>query len=81
MTKKRSDFLLFKQALDMFKNKDHLTKEGLIKMVNIKASINKGLSNTLKEAFPDVKKIEPSSCFAPKGLIYPKVDGKSINPY
>lgn len=53
-------------------------------MVNIKASINKGLSNTLKEAFPGfaVKKIEPISCFASTMCEagYPKVDGKSINP-
>ena len=33
-------------------NKEHNTPEGLQKTVNIKASLNLGLSNDLKEAFP-----------------------------
>jgi len=44
-------------AVNLIKNKEHLTKEGLRKIVAIKASINKGLSNTLKEIFPDVKPV------------------------
>lgn len=32
-----------------------MTKEGIIKMVSIRASINKGLSPALKEAFPEVE--------------------------
>lgn len=77
ITKKGRDFLLFKEALQLFSNKDHLTPEGLIKMVSIKASINKGLSDTLKDAFPTFKLIDPSSLS--KGLIDIK-EGKSINP-
>jgi hypothetical protein len=46
-------------------------------MASIKASINKGLSINLKEAFPTAKIIDPSSS---KGLIVVK-EGKSINPY
>ena len=78
MTKKRLDFLLFKEALQIYENKGHLNKQGLMKMVSIKASINKGLSDMLKEAFPDVKLIEEIS--SKKGLIDLNV-GKSINPY
>jgi len=78
LTKKRLDFLLFKEALQIYENKNHLNKQGLMKMVSIKASINKGLSDTLKEAFPDVKLIEEIS--SKKGLIDPNM-GKSINPY
>lgn len=78
ITKKGCDFLLFKEALQLFINKDHLTPEGLIKMVSIKASINLGLSDALKEAFPTFKLIDPSSL--PKGFIDIK-EGKSINPY
>ena len=33
-------------------NKEHNTIEGIQKIVNIKASLNLGLSNDLKEAFP-----------------------------
>jgi len=32
---------------------EHLTVEGLQKIINIRASINKGLSPLLKEAFPN----------------------------
>ena len=77
ITKKRLDFLLFKEAFQLFIHKEHLTPDGLIKMASIKASINKGLSIKLKEAFPTAKIIDPSTL---KGLIDVK-EGKSINPY
>lgn len=35
------------------KTKEHTTLAGLQKIVNIKASINWGLSEDLKEAFPE----------------------------
>lgn len=54
MTQKRSDFELFRQALELIQNKEHLTIEGLQKILNLKASINKGISVALKAAFPDV---------------------------
>jgi hypothetical protein len=34
--------------------KEHLTNEGLQKLVAIKASLNLGLSDELKAAFPDI---------------------------
>jgi hypothetical protein len=37
----------------MVKNGEHLNPEGLQKIVNIRASINLGLSYNLKEAFPE----------------------------
>jgi hypothetical protein len=40
------------------KNKEHLTKEGLRKIMEIKASINKGLSEEHKIAFPDIVPVE-----------------------
>ena len=57
ITQKLADYLLFKQAYELIKNKEHLTHEGLSKIVGIKASINKGLPDQLKEAFPDVEPI------------------------
>ena len=36
------------------RRKEHLTQEGLIKIIAIKASMNLGLSEELKLAFPDV---------------------------
>jgi hypothetical protein len=34
--------------------KEHLTTDGLLKIVAIKASMNNGLSNQLKEYFPNL---------------------------
>jgi hypothetical protein len=53
ITSKWSDFELFKQVVDLINRKEHLTFEGLQQIVNLRASINNGLSSKLKEAFPD----------------------------
>ena len=53
ITKKHSDYVLFKQVVLLMLNKEHNTLEGIKKIVNIKASLNLGLSKELKEAFPD----------------------------
>jgi len=58
LTQKRADFELFKQAFALVKNKEHLTKKGLEQIVAIKASINKGLSETLKDNFPETVPVE-----------------------
>ena len=45
--------MLFKQAFDLISCKQHLTLEGLEKLVEIKASLSgRPLSNELKTAFP-----------------------------
>ena len=51
ITQKHSEFLLFKQAVELVNNKAHLTVEGLNKIVNIKAGMNLGLSDKLKSEF------------------------------
>ena len=53
-TKKHADFKLFRRIHEMMKRKEHITKEGLMEIVAIKASMNRGLSEKLKSAFPDV---------------------------
>ena len=40
MTQKWSDFILFKEVLYLIKNKEHLTLQGLLKIANIRASMN-----------------------------------------
>lgn len=52
LTQKRADFELYKQVVDLMNRKEHLTKEGLNKIVAMKASMNLGLSTELKAAFP-----------------------------
>src|SRR5690606_1440960 len=60
ITQKLADYLLFRQAYELIKNKEHLTPEGLQKLVNIRASMNKGLSDHLKVALPNVTLVERS---------------------
>lgn len=43
ITQKQADYLLFKQALNIFITKEHLTAEGLRKIVGIRAAMNLGL--------------------------------------
>ena len=54
ITQKKTDFELFKEAYELVIKKEHLNKEGLLKIVSIKASLNLGLSKQLKAAFPDI---------------------------
>jgi hypothetical protein len=58
ITQKRADYLLFKRAVELINRKEHLTIEGLHKIVAIKASINNGLPASLKEAFPNIIPVE-----------------------
>jgi hypothetical protein len=37
------------------KDKAHLTEEGLLKIISLKANLNKGLSKELLEAFPNIE--------------------------
>ena len=53
ITQKLADFLLFKRVVHMANAKEHLTMKGLQKIVSLKASINLGLNDELKAAFPN----------------------------
>ena len=58
ITQKAADFILFEKAYRLWLKKEHLVKEGLETIVAIKASMNKGISDTLKLAFINVKAFE-----------------------
>lgn len=58
ITQKLADYNLFKQAFELFKSKQHLTEKGLREIVALRASINRGLSETLKIYFPDVVPVQ-----------------------
>ena len=51
---KLSDYLLFKQCYDLIKQKQHLTQKGLEKIVALKYNLNKGITDNLMEAFPNI---------------------------
>ena len=48
ITKKHSDYLLFKQVVLLMANKEHSNLEGIRKAVSLKGGINLGLSVELK---------------------------------
>jgi hypothetical protein len=54
ISQKKADFLLFKSIVNLMTNKAHLSLTGLEKIVGLKASLNKGLSEDLKAAFPNI---------------------------
>jgi hypothetical protein len=41
LTKKRADFLLFKLAIELIRQKEHKKIEGIHRLIGIKASLNK----------------------------------------
>ena len=57
LSKKGADFLLFKSIIDLMNEKEHLKLDGLTKIIAIIASLNLGLSSTLKENFSDIIQI------------------------
>ena len=66
LTQKKADYLLFKQAIGVINNKEHLNSafapacagagqgEGILKLVSIRSSLNLGLTNILKDSFPSI---------------------------
>ena len=54
ITQKRADYLLFKEAAMIIKRGEHLTTSGLKAIINLRATLNKGLTPLLIAAFPEV---------------------------
>lgn len=57
ISKKQADYLLFREIVMIMERKEHLSKEGLQSIVNIKATLNLGLSEDLKVTFPETKPV------------------------
>jgi hypothetical protein len=55
LTQKREDLRLFSLVIDMLYDNQHKNEEGLNKILSYKASMGKGLSNTLLSIFPDIE--------------------------
>ena len=54
LSNKRADFELWIQVFELIERREHLTREGLHKIVAIRASMNLGLSDVHRSAFPSV---------------------------
>ncbi len=59
------DLILFKNIVELMTKNKHLNEDDLIKTINLKASLNNGLSDELKINFPNVIKLDK-----PKVIIY-----------
>jgi len=71
-TKKKADFLLFKLAIELIKQKEHKCIEGVHKFIGIKASLNKGIVNDeLNSVFNKIVPQERTEITLPE----------TINPY
>lgn len=57
LTNKRADFIIFTNIIKLLNDKEQATMVGLQKIINMRASMNKGLSDNLKIVFPNTKPI------------------------
>lgn len=58
LSAKFSDFLLFKQCIEIIKKGEHLTEKGLLEILGLKSYLNLGISDKLKKAFPNIVPID-----------------------
>jgi hypothetical protein len=49
-----SDFLIFKECFEIIKQGEHLTDNGLLKIISLKTNLNLSLPQNLIEAFPKI---------------------------
>ena len=54
LTKKFADFELFRQIILILKNESSLSEQGFIKILNLRYYLNKGISEELKELYPNL---------------------------
>lgn len=54
LVSQKKDYELFKKAYKLVIKKDHLNPKGILEIVSLKSSLNLGLSEQLKKAFPDI---------------------------
>jgi len=59
LTQKRVDFEIFVKIIEIINKKKHLTSKGLQDIINLKASLNLGLSNKLSDTFNVVPVARP----------------------
>ena len=63
LSQKAADFILFTRVVKLINKKMHLTEEGLLQIINLRASINLGLSNLQKSNFPNYKPVALACLF------------------
>jgi hypothetical protein len=57
ISQKAADFILFEQIVELMNKGEHISIDGLQQIINIKASINLGISESVKSEF-EVKPVK-----------------------
>lgn len=58
VTAKKIDYALFKKSFNIIKLNEHLTEKGISELIEIKSTLNKGLSEKLKHNFSKIDLLE-----------------------
>nr|YP_010130207.1 LAGLIDADG endonuclease [Clavaria fumosa]QPZ51109.1 LAGLIDADG endonuclease [Clavaria fumosa] len=58
LTQKSADFILFQQVVELMSKKGHLSMDGLHQIINIKASMNWGISEIVKTEFLSITPVD-----------------------
>jgi hypothetical protein len=58
VTAKKLDYDLFKKSFNIIKLNEHLTEQGISKLIEFKGSLNKGLSKNLRDSFSGIDLLE-----------------------
>ena len=86
ITQKLADYFLFKEVISIIERKEHLTTDGLKKIVATKSAMNLGLSKQLIAAFPSIVPSERSivkdqKISDPATVVGPPWNGGGPQPY
>jgi len=68
ISKKQADFLLWSEVIKFILNKDHLTREGFIKILSYYASINRGVSKKVMVYYPNIVPLNKPVVILPDNL-------------
>ncbi len=55
---KSIDFKIWSECVEIINNKEHLTDEGLNRIISLKSILNRGLTEKLKLDFPNIKNLD-----------------------
>jgi len=70
ITQKQSDFIIWKMIVELMNKGKHLNENGIIQIINLKASLNNGLPDRLKLIFPEFTKLDKPRVSIPNIINY-----------
>ena len=75
ITQKQSDFIIWKMIVGLMSKGKHLNEDGLIQIINLKASLNNRLPDRLKISFPEFTKLDKPKMSIPDHIDYNWIAG------